>query len=210
VIPSWLPFVILAVCGAVVPGPCSYSPDPAFDCSSGDPCGENLACVIVDEGSDRGFCRSADIACEDGALLCAVPGLDRSGLCVEESAFQTSSTHCGDCFARCRGGAVCEDGVCQDTLAEGACLPERGNFDCTAGQGGTPTDDDSGVCEDGTAGNKGTLDACASGADCDGGLCVDGVCTRPCDFGCPPGTACDADAIAGGLCTPVADAGCFE
>lgn len=216
---SWIPAIAVAVCGAVVPGPCGYAPDPAFDCSSGDPCPKNMACVIVDDGSDdggveRGFCRSADIACDDGAVLCVVPGLERSGLCVDESDFDTSSTHCGDCFARCRGGASCVDGACVDEPADGACLLERGNFDCKAGQGCQADDDDKdddlGACVDDAAGSGATLAGCDDGGDCDGGLCTGGVCSRPCDFGCPPGTACDDDAIAGGLCVPVADEGCFD
>ncbi|MDP2343717.1 MAG: hypothetical protein Q8O67_22350 [Deltaproteobacteria bacterium] len=205
---SWpVVVVVVAVCGAVVPGPCGYAPDPAFDCSAGDPCARNLACVLVDPSSpdSRGFCRSADVACEDGELLCAVPGLDRSGLCVPEEQLSTSSTHCGDCFARCRGGAQCVDGACVDEPVEGACVIERGNFDCGAGEGCVD-----GACVDDAAGPGGILAACEDGGDCDGGLCVEGVCSRPCDFGCAPTTACDDDAIPGGLCVPVPESGCFE
>ncbi len=215
---AWLPTFVLAVCGAVIPGPCGYAPDPAFDCSSGDPCPRNLACVIVDDDSDRGFCRSADIACDDGSVLCAVPGLDRSGLCVDEADFLRSSAHCGDCFARCRGGASCVDGACLDEPAAGTCLLARGNFDCRAGQGcrGAAADNadndnehDVGACVDGAAGAGATLAGCDDGDDCDGGLCAGGVCTRPCDFGCPPGTACEVGGVPGGLCVPVAVDGCF-
>lgn len=200
---SWFPFVVVAVCGAVVPGPCAYAPDPAYDCSAGDPCGTNMACVIVD--GERGFCRSADIACDDGATLCSVPGLERSGVCVDDGDFATSSTHCGDCFQRCRGGASCVDGACVDEVADGKCVVERGNFDCNAGEGCRE-----GVCVEGAAGAGATLEGCDDGDDCDGGLCAGGVCTRPCDFGCPPATACDVDAIPGGLCVPVEEPGCFE
>lgn len=215
---SWIPFVVVAVCGAVVPGPCGYAPDPAYDCSAGDPCGVNMACVIVDDGGDgsagRGFCRSADIACEDRQTLCTVPGLERSGVCVDDDEFATSSTHCGDCFQRCRGAAECVDGACVDEIAQGLCVPARGNFDCTAGEGCT-AEGEGGVCKEGAAGAGKTLDACDDGGDCDGGLCAfsaagQGVCTRPCDFGCPPTTTCEADAIPGGLCVPVEAEGCFE
>jgi hypothetical protein len=202
---SFLPMVVVAACGAVIPGPCSYLPDPAFDCSAGDPCGENLACVVVDDDSGRGFCRSADIACGDDSVLCAVPGLERSGVCVDVADLETSSTHCGACFARCRGGAACVSGACVDEVEDGACVDARGNFDCAGGEGCVD-----GVCVSGAAGAGATGAVCVDGADCDGGLCSDGVCTRPCDFGCPPGTACDAGAIPGGLCTPVPDVGCFE
>lgn len=34
-------------------------------------------------------------------------------------------------------------------------------------------------------------DACDSDQVCRGGLCIDGLCTRPCTMGCPPGWACD-------------------
>jgi len=201
---SWLP-VVAALCTAVVPGPCAYMPDPAYDCSAGDPCGTNLACVIVDDVSGRGFCRSADTACDDGTTLCKVPGLDRSGICVDDDDFAVSSAHCGGCFQRCRGGASCVDGVCADEIDDGACVIARGNFDCEGGEGCVE-----GVCVDGANGDGGVLDACDDGGDCDGGLCVAGVCTRPCDFGCPPTTTCDEDAIPGGLCVPVDDDGCFE
>jgi hypothetical protein len=208
VFPSW-PFivVVVSVCGAVIPGPCGYAPDPAFDCSAGDPCARNLACVLVDpsDPGSRGFCRSADVACEDGQQLCAVPGLDRSGLCVPEEQFSTSSTHCGECFARCRGGSACVDGACVDEPAEDACVIERGNFDCGAGEGCVD-----GVCVDDAAGPGGILAPCDDGDDCDGGLCTQGVCTRPCDFGCAPGTECDDAAIPGGLCVPAPETGCFE
>ena len=208
---TWPVVVVVAVCGAVVPGPCGYAPDPAFDCSAGDPCARNMACVLVDPSSpdSRGFCRSADVACEDGELLCAVPGLDRSGLCVPEAQLSSSSTHCGGCFSRCRGGAACIEGACVDEPAPDTCLIERGNFDCGAGAACK-----AGVCVDDAAGKGRILQACADGDDCDGGLCAQGprgsICTRPCDFGCAPTTVCDDDAIAGGLCVPVPEVGCFE
>jgi hypothetical protein len=85
--------------------------------------------------------------------------------------------------------------------AQGACVRSRGNFDCPSGQqcSDDGDGDDDGVCEGG-AGDGGTLDECDDDDDCDGGLCEDDVCTRPCDFGCPFGTRCDDDEIAGGLC----------
>lgn len=196
----WQLLFWVAACGAVVPGPCSFSPDPRFECGSGDPCPRNFACAIVDEASGRGFCKSADIACGDGETLCEVPGLSRVGQCVRDEDFETSATHCGGCFARCRGGVRCEGGACLDEPEDGACVAARGNFDCHAGEGCVD-----GVCVGGVAGAGVALDACTSGADCDGGLCEEGLCTRPCDFGCPAGTTCDDDAIPGGLCVPRAD-----
>ena len=49
------------------------------------------------------------------------------------------------------------------------------------------------------------FELCTANADCAGGLCRNGVCTRPCDVvdeGCPSGYACDDAAIPGGLCIP--------
>jgi hypothetical protein len=189
---------VALVCGAVVPGPCSYEPDGRWECSLGDPCPETFACA------KDGYCKSADIACADDEALCAYDGLDAIGICVNEAAFQTDSAHCGGCFARCRGGVTCEAGACIDEPAAGRCVLARGNFDCQGGEG--CVDDGGGAigrCERGALGQRRVFEDCDDGSDCEGGLCDGGVCTRPCDFGCPADTVCDADAIPGGLCTPL-------
>ena len=194
----WHLFTILAMaCGAVVPGPCSFQPDPQWDCSLGDPCAEGFACA-----SD-GFCKSADIACGDDETLCTYASLDRVGICVADVDFDSASAHCGGCFQRCRGGAVCEDGACVDEPAAGVCVPPRGHFDCPAGQGCQADNDVAGHCDASVVvGDGGAFAGCDSGADCEGGLCTDGVCTRPCDIGCPAFMVCDDGAIPGGLCVP--------
>ena len=66
-------------------------------------------------------------------------------------------------------------------------------------------DDDEGDCVIEELGVGRVLDNCEDGDDCEGGLCAEGACTRPCDFGCPFGTECDDDAIPGGLCAPLGE-----
>jgi hypothetical protein len=78
---------------------------------------------------------------------------------------------------------------------EGECDVARGNFDCP--QGRSCVD---GACVPGE-GPVGTFGLCDANGDCSGGLCINGVCTRPCDVadGCPSGYTCDPS-IPGGLC----------
>jgi hypothetical protein len=197
---------VLLVCGSFLPGPCSYAPDPAFDCSLGVPCPENFACVPADPRGDpdgRGFCRSADIACDSSSALCPVPGLARIGQCVDERLFSTSKTHCGGCFGRCRGEGRCEGGRCVDETTVGQCIQARGNLDCRSGE----RCDDDGRCVPG-AGDVAAGRSCSGDNDCDSGLCVGGRCSRTCDFGCPRSFVCDDDGAPGGLCVPVEGGGC--
>ena len=195
--------VAFMVCGAVVPGPCTFAPDPRWDCSLGDPCPSGFACA-----SD-GHCKSADIACADDEALCAYASLEQVGICVKETAFLDDVAHCGGCFTRCRGGSACVAGACVDEPAPGACVPSRGHFDCPAGEGCVDDGGDLGHCAPGGVGDGGVFAGCDDGGDCEGGLCVDGVCTRPCDFGCPAFSTCDDGAIPGGLCVPLpAEARC--
>jgi len=99
----------------------------------------------------------------------------------------------------------------------GQCYTDRGSFDCAAGQRCVSNDDidDSsghGSCVDG-AQDGGLFITCDFASECEGGLCENGVCTVPCDVGCPTGYTCDADAITGGLCVPEAcadDSACGE
>lgn len=187
---------VLMVCGAVVPGPCSFVPDQQWDCSLGDPCAEGFACA------NDGYCKSADVACADNERLCTYPSLDRVAICVDERDLDTDPAHCGDCFNRCRGAAQCVDGACVDEIPEGRCVLARGHFDCAGGEvcQGAAKDDVEGTCVGATAGAGRVFEGCDSGDDCDGGLCVDQICGRPCDFGCPAFSVCDESAIPGGLC----------
>ncbi len=185
----------LAVCGAVVPGPCTFDPQRRYDCALGDPCERNFACAA------DGYCKSADIACGDGEERCEYPGLERVGICVRVEDLASSKTHCGACFDRCLGAGVCDGGVCTGAPAAGRCVLARGNFDCAGGVACVDDGDGDGEGDcTGSAGPGGVLEACATGADCADGLCVDGACTRTCDFGCPLGTVCDDDGAPGGVC----------
>lgn len=194
----------LLVCGAVIPGPCTFDPQREWDCRLGEACPENFACAA------DGFCKSADVACSADEERCVVPGLARVGHCVPRADFSSSKTHCGACFARCEGAGVCEEGICTGAPPDGACVRARGNFDC--GSGDVCADDgdgdEVGLCEAGGAGTRRSGEACDEAADCEGGLCVEGACSRPCDFGCPFGSVCDDDAIPGGLCAPGGDEVC--
>ncbi len=187
----------LAVCGAFIPGPCTFDPHREFDCSLGDPCGRNFACA------DDGYCKSADVACLDGETRCEYPDRPRVGICVKDEDFQSSKTHCGTCFTICRGAGTCVDGLCQGEPADGRCVLSRGNTDCAAGQhcADDGDGDDEGDCKSG-AGAGGVFDGCDTGADCASGLCAGGACTNTCDFGCALGATCDDAAVPGGLCVP--------
>ncbi|MCC7070053.1 MAG: hypothetical protein IT383_01950 [Deltaproteobacteria bacterium] len=185
----------LLVCGAVVPGPCTFDPQRGYDCALGDPCERNFACAA------DGYCKSADIACADGEERCEYPGLDRVGICVRVEELERSKTHCGGCFARCLGDGTCSDGRCTGAPAAGRCVLARGNFDCSAGSACADDGDgdDVGDCT-GAPGTASVLAPCTSGAECSDGLCVNEVCTRTCDFGCPLGTVCDDEGAPGGVC----------
>ena len=184
--------VVLALASiAMIPGPCTFNPSREWNCDLGNPCPENFACA------DDGFCKSADVACDDEETLCSLEDRERVGHCVERASFDTDRVHCGSCFNRCEGAATCVDGACVGEPEAGACVAARGNYDCA--QGDSCVDD---VCTDGE-GPGPLLSLCDDATDCAGGLCERGVCTQPCDFGCPFGYRCDEGAIPGGICAPV-------
>ena len=90
-----------------------------------------------------------------------------------------------------------------EPLPEGGCRMSRGNYDCPSGQGCVDADGDGvGICEAGAEGETGIGGLCGEGSDCNGGICHNGVCTRPCDAGsgCLAGYTCDDTEIPGGLC----------
>ena len=75
----------------------------------------------------------------------------------------------------------------------------RGNFDCPQGRSC-----DDGECVRGGEGPVGTFGECEGDSDCSGDLCINGVCTRPCDIGdgCPALYFCEQGTVPGGLCIP--------
>ena len=89
-----------------------------------------------------------------------------------------------------------------DAPPAGTCRLARGNYDCPNGQGCVDdgNGDALGNCEPGAEGDLPLGSLCETASDCSGGICYNGVCTRPCDFGCPDGSTCDEAAIPGGLC----------
>ncbi|HEY4222228.1 MAG TPA: hypothetical protein VGO62_12820 [Myxococcota bacterium] len=208
--PSLALFGALAICGAFVPGPCTFDPERRYDCSLGDPCDKDFACA------DDGYCKSADVACLDGEQRCEYPDIERVGFCVKTADLRTSKSHCGGCFLGCRGAGTCVDGACTGEPPAGRCVQARGNFDCAANElcvdDGGDGGDDTGACVALAGAHKrgdGALGAaCKAGSDCAGGLCAHHVCTSPCDFGCALGFTCDDDAGPGGVCVDSGDEIC--
>ena len=56
---AWHLLGLVLVCGAIVPGPCTFDRQSKWDCSPGKACPTNFACA------KDGYCKSADIACTD-------------------------------------------------------------------------------------------------------------------------------------------------
>jgi hypothetical protein len=119
--PVWLLAAVLAACGSFLPGPCSYAPDPRFDCSLGVPCPENFACVPADPRGNFD-CRSGQ-ACVDGACVegggdvaagrpCDAAAECEGGLCVQGRCSRP-------CDFGCPRGFVCDD----DAIPGGLCVP---------------------------------------------------------------------------------------
>jgi hypothetical protein len=112
----------------------------------------------------------------------------------------------------CRPGGVEGEGEGEEPPPPtGQCRISRGNFDCPADEGCVVSGNSKlGTCVRGENGETKTFNVCEEDDDCDSGLCVRGVCTRPCDEGrCPRGYDCDdtlaPPAEAGGepgLCVP--------
>jgi MYXO-CTERM domain-containing protein len=155
-------------------------------CADFDDCARGLLCLDRKcyQRCDRGF------QCSDDEQSCSGLGADAGGMTI--------------CMPLAGGGDGGEgegegegDNGGNDDSADRECDSARGNFDCPQGQSCT----DNGACVLGE-GPTGTFGLCDADNDCSGGLCVNGVCTRPCDVvgGCPRGYTCDAEEIPGGLC----------
>ena len=87
------------------------------------------------------------------------------------------------------------------------CQLSRGHFDCPNGSGCLDSlqDDEVGMCSPKKEGPLTHGSLCDSSSDCVGGICLEGLCTFPCDFfgGCPSGYECDLErAPPEGICVP--------
>ena len=121
----------------------------------------------------------------------------RDARCRSRARFGDPCTGPPDCLS----GVCAADGYCTESCSSGG--------DCPHG-----TSCNEGTCE---ASSRGVLgSACASGLDCIGRRCLDGVgerpvCTRDCDLGrddCPPRWRCESVGD-GAVCTPPSTvAGC--
>ncbi len=83
------------------------------------------------------------------------------------------------------------------------CDLSLGNFDCPDGTGCVDYDRGTGrgACEPNAHGDLPLYSLCEVDLDCYGGLCLNGVCTHPCDYQpCPGGYDCDEDIAPGGIC----------
>jgi MYXO-CTERM domain-containing protein len=151
-------------------------------CADFDGCARGLICLsgVCNQRCDRGF------ECAGSGQSCATLGADAGNMSV-----------CSPVGAGTEGEGEGEEGEGEGEPPTGDCDPRRGNYDCPQGQSCTET----GACVPGE-GPTGTFGLCEADTDCSGGLCVNGVCTRPCNVasGCPDGYTCDAEAIPGGLC----------
>ena len=147
-------------------------------CGDVEECARGLLCTgTCEQRCDRGF------ECANDAQSCGASGFTNSGM-----------NTCGP------GGAEGEgEGEEGEGEPQAECDVDRGNFDCPAG-----SSCDDGECVDGEGPRK-NFELCANDDECAGGLCVNGVCSRPCDVvdeGCPAAYSCDEGAIPGGLCVP--------
>jgi MYXO-CTERM domain-containing protein len=148
-------------------------------CTDYEGCARGLICLggFCNQRCDRGF------ACAEASQSCApLTGGNGMEVCVPLGN---------------GGGGGGGEGEGEGEPSPGGCDARRGNFDCPQGQSCT----ESGRCVPGE-GPVGTFGLCDASTDCSGGLCINGVCTRPCDLagGCPDGYSCDASSVPGGVC----------
>ncbi|HEY1098618.1 MAG TPA: MYXO-CTERM sorting domain-containing protein [Myxococcota bacterium] len=164
--------------GVCIPGGSAGVGD---SCVGFEDCGRGLLCLdsVCEQRCDRGF------ACDSGDNCVGLSGGTGMQVCTPG--------------AEGEGEGEGEPGEGEGEGEPGECNVARGNFDCPAG-----SSCDDGDCVSGGEGPTGTFGLCEGDADCSGGLCVSGVCSRPCDVadGCPAAYSCDTTAIPGGLCVP--------
>lgn len=171
--------------------------EDTFDCTAGKIClaegGDNSSHCY--QRCDQGFTCSQDQACFE------LPGFS---YCYSVDSGTTGNGDDGDDGDD--GNGYDQGGGNDDAEPprNDECNMVRGNFDCPDGQGCVEDEDAHGysVCEDGAHGDVGSGGLCEENEDCNGGICLNGVCTRPCTYGCPGGYTCDLEAAPGGICRP--------
>ncbi len=171
------------------------------------------ACFPVGTGEEGDACNGLDFtSCGRGLVCLGTTTNQADGHCFQrcDQGFSCASDD-DDCTALdadlsiCDSGAVVgegegeegegDEGEGEDPPPDGECRISRGNFDCPPGDACEVANegDSLGTCT-GEEGDKRTFEVCDDEDDCRTGLCVDGVCTRPCDEGdCPDGYECDED-----------------
>lgn len=143
-------------------------------CDSNDDCDAPEICVRSEPGAE-GVCGEATDTREDGES-CSNSNQCESGLCHD----QTCTRECADA-ADCADGWICRDqggvGVCEEPttctaagdceVAGDLCVVER-NGDLRV------------ICHP-PVGDGEIGDTCSGDEDCEAGLCLDGMCSNPCD-----------------------------
>lgn len=150
------------------------------DCPSGSLCIENL-CTPIAETCQFDFQCAAGFSCANNRcrMLCGPETRCPSGTACEESLCQPVVGECVD-SSECPDLATnCVEGICLLRCEEG-CNPA------------TELCDSEGFCRPRTLPDpKAPAPFCRTDADCDGTVCVEGMCRTSCDSSAPdPGAIC--------------------
>lgn len=192
--------------GAVVAGACfPYgSTQEGGACVGPTDCARGHVCLRENQSSNSGRCYlrcDGEFACVDARQQCIQLDAELSYCNPTSGNLAPAPTDGGPGAGP--GPGPLPDGGSTPPLPPGGCRVPRGHYDCPSGQGCLDADGDGiGECTPGAEGDTGLGGLCVSAADCNGGICHNGVCTRPCDAGqgCIAGYSCDVEAIPGGLC----------
>ena len=176
-------------------------------------CGGSCAKVMCRGNNCNSALSYIDLNQPHGYTVCRIATCEDGELGQEETDVDCGGPLCGACAAggRCEGGDDCADGVCEagacarPTCEDGVANGGEEDVDCggpcvaicptcvDGAHNGRETDVDCGgadceACPDGGG--------CGAAADCDSGVCEDGICQEP---------SCDDGVLNGG--EPVVDCG---
>ncbi len=143
-------------------------------CFGGELCIENL-CLAVNETCQFDFQCAAGFACANNRcrLLCGPDTICPSGTACEASL-------CQPIVAECVDSSECPD--LKTNCVEGTCL-RRCDEGCNAA---IETCDPEGFCRPRTSPDPAApIPFCRTDADCDGSICVEGLCRTECDASLP-------------------------